>query len=134
MKIFSKLYVLFQRKLVNKYHNLLYCSSLQPVVCLQFHWNRNYFSSVVLRLRGQIFMAPWHGFHLFDKYDWFLHEWLLLDWIIFLLYLLQSVCRSKYSAKIPNFSKFFFLHLLHPFVLKHPRVFATVMRSSFIGF
>ena len=35
--------------------------------CLQFHWNRKYFSSAVLRLRGRLFMAPWHGFHLFDE-------------------------------------------------------------------
>ena len=35
--------------------------------CLQFHWNRKYFTSAVLRLRGRLFMAPWHGFHLFDE-------------------------------------------------------------------
>ena len=46
---------------------MLYCSSLQLVVCLQFPWNQKYFSSVVLRLCGQLFMALWHGFHLFNK-------------------------------------------------------------------
>ena len=43
---------------------------------------QKYFSSAVLRLRGRLFMAPWYGFQLFDKkgkYDWFLHEGILLD-------------------------------------------------------
>ena len=26
-----------------------------------------YFSSAILRLRGQLFIALWHDFHLFDK-------------------------------------------------------------------
>ena len=66
------------------------------------------------------------------KYDWFLHEGLLLDWLIFLLYLLQSVCGSKYSAKTTN-SYFLnlFLYFLHPFFLKYLRIFVTVMRSKF---
>ena len=32
--------------------------------CLKFQWNRNYFSSSVLRLHGWLLMVPWHGFHL----------------------------------------------------------------------
>ena len=35
--------------------------------CLQFRWNRKYFSSGVLRLLGRLFISPWHGFHLFAK-------------------------------------------------------------------
>ena len=69
------------------------------------------------------------------KYDWFLHEGLLLDWLIFLLYLLQSVCCSKYSAKTTNFSFLnLFLHFIHPFVLKHLKNFVTVMQSNFTAF
>ena len=44
---------------------LVFLASIRS--CLQFHWNWKYFSSAVLRLRGQLFMAPWHGFHLFDE-------------------------------------------------------------------
>ena len=36
MKMFSNLYVFFQRKLGNKSHNLSYCSSLQPRVVYNF--------------------------------------------------------------------------------------------------
>ena len=64
-----------------------------------------------------------------SEYDWFLHEYegLFLDWLIFLLYLLQSVCCSKYSAKTTIFSILNpFLHFLHPFVLKYFRIFVTV--------
>ena len=35
--------------------------------CLQFHWNRKYFCSAILRLRGRLLMVPWHGSYLFDK-------------------------------------------------------------------
>ena len=38
------------------------------------------------------------------KYDWFLDEGLLLDWLTFLLYLLQSVYCLKYSPKYYLFS------------------------------
>ena len=85
-----------------------------------------------LWLRGMVSICLiWKG-----KYEWFLHEGLLLDWLIFLLYLLQSVCCSKYSAKITNFSFLnLFLHLLHSFVLKYLRIFVTVMlRFSFTAF
>ena len=38
-----------------------------------------------------------------------------LDWLIFLLYLLQFDCCSKYSAKTTNFLSWnLFLHFLHP--------------------
>ena len=98
--------------------------------CLQFQWNRKYFFSAVRRLRGRLLMAPWHGFRLLDRGRWiFLHEYegLLLDWLIFLLYLLQSVCYSKYSAKTTNFSILnAFLNFLHPFVLPYFGIFVTV--------
>ena len=61
--------------------------------CLQFQWNRKYFFSAVRRLSGWLLMALWCGFHLLDREKWIwltLHEYkgLLLDWLIFLLYLL----------------------------------------------
>ena len=124
----------FQRKFGNKYHNLTYGFSLQPVPCLQFHWNRKYFSSVILGLGGRLFMAPCYGFHLFDrerKYEWLVHKEFLLDWSIFLLYLLQSACCSKYTAKSTSFSlSNLFLHFLHQLALKYLRIFVTVMRSN----
>ena len=123
--IFKIVYIVSE-KTVNKSHNLLYCSLLQPAVCLQFPWNRKYFSSAVLRLRGRLFMALWHGFHLFDKEskcDWFLHKGLLLYWLTFLLYLLQSVYRTKYSGKTTNISFLNLLNFLHLFVLKYLRIF-----------
>ena len=114
---------------------MLCCSSLQPVVCLQFRWNWITFPvpfwdyvADCLWLRDIVSICLiWKG-----KYDWFLHEGLFLDWLIFLLYLLQSVCCSKYSAKTTNFSFLnLFLHFLHPFVLKYLRIFVTVMWSNF---
>ena len=118
MKIFSKLYVYFQRKLGNKYQNLPYCFSLQSVVVYNFTeiestfpvpfwdyvadclWFRDMVSICLRRKRKQ---------------DWFLNEGLLLDWLIFLLYLLQFVWCSKYSAKTTNFLFWnLFLHFLHP--------------------
>ena len=69
------------------------------------------------------------------KYDWFLHEGLLLNWLISFLYPLQFVCCSKYSAKKTNFLFLnLFFHFLHPFVLKHLRIFVTIMQSNFIAF
>ena len=121
------------RKL-KKSHNLACCSSLQPVVVYNFSEIESTFPVPFLKLRGQLLMASWHGFHLIrkGKYDWFLHEWLLLDWHIFLLYLLQYVCCSKYSAKTTNFSTLnVFLYSLHQFVRKHLRIFVTVIRKFF---
>ena len=84
-----------------------------------------------LWLRGMVFICLMRK----GKYNWFLHEGHLLDWLIFLLYLLQSVCCSKYSAKTTNFSFLnLFLHFIHPFVLKHLKNFVTVMQSNFTAF
>ena len=136
MKIFSNLYVYFHIKLENKSRYLSYCSSFQPVVVYNFWEIESTFSVQFLKLRGRLLIAPWHGFHLFDKEMYIrlipLHEGLLLDLLIFLLYLLQSVCCSKYSAKTTNFSILnVFLRFLHQFVWKHFRIFVTVMRSKF---
>ena len=119
-----------------KSRNLAYCSSLQPVVVYNFREIESTFSVPFLKLRGRLLIAPWHGFHLFDKEMYIrlipLHEGLLLDLLIFLLYLLQSVCCSKYSAKTTNFSILnVFLCFLHQFIRKHFRIFVTVMRSKF---
>ena len=113
----------------NKSHNLAYCYSLQLVVVYNFWEIESTFSVPFLKLRGRLLIAPWHGFHLFDKEMKIrlipLHEGLLLDLLIFLLYLLQSVWCSKYSAKITSFS------ILNVFVRKHFRIFVPVMRSKF---
>ena len=69
------------------------------------------------------------------KNDWNLHEGLPLDWLVFLLYLLQSVYCSKYSAKTTNFSFLnLFRYFLHPFFLKYLRIFVAVMWSNFTAF
>ena len=129
MKNFSNLYVYFQIKLENKSRYLSYCSSFQPVVVYNFWEIESTFSVQFLKLRGRLLIAPWHGFHLFDKEMYIrlipLHEGLLLDLLIFLLYLLQSVCCSKWSAKTTNFSA------LNVFLRKHFRIFVTVMKSNF---
>ena len=66
------------------------------------------------------------------KYDLFLVEGLLRDWLIFLLYLLQSVCSKKFSGKTANFSILnIFLRFLYLFVLKYFRIFVNIMRSKF---
>ena len=60
------------------------------------------------------------------KCNWFLDAGLLLDWLIFVLYLLQSVYCSQYSAKTTNFSTLnLFLHFLHLLVLKYFRIFSN---------
>ena len=115
---------------------MAYCSSLQPVVVYNFREIESTFSVPFLKLRGRLLIAPWHGFHLFDKEMYIrlipLHEGLLLDLLIFLLYLLQSVCCSKYSAQTTNFSILIvFLRFLHQFFRKRFRIFLTVMRSKF---
>ena len=69
---------------------------------LRFQWNRKYFSSAALRLRSRLLIAPrMVSMYLIRRcrYYRFIHVGLLLDWQFFLLYLLQSVCCSKYFAK-----------------------------------
>ena len=115
---------------------MAYCSLLQLVVVYNFREIESNFSVLFLKLRGRLLIAPWHGFHLFDKemLIWLipLHEGILLHLLIFLLYPLKSVYCSKYSAKITNFSILnVFLRFLHQFAWKHFRIFVTVMRSKF---
>ena len=110
-----------------------YCSSPQPVPVYNFRETESTFSVPFLKLRGRLLIAPWHGFHLFDKEMKIrlipLQEGLLLDLLIFLL--LQSVCCSKYSAKTTDFSVLnVFLHFLHQFSRTHFGIFVTVMRSK----
>ena len=138
MKIFSKLYVKFQKKLGNKSPNLTYCFSLQPIVVYNFSEIESTFSvpfgnyvADCWWLRGMVSIC------LIGKgeYNWFLHEYEgpLLDWLIFLLYLLQSVCCPKYSAKTTNFSVLNpFLHFLRSFVLKYFRIFVTVPNVIYV--
>ena len=123
MKIFSKLYVKFQRKLGNKSHNLTYCSLLQTVVVYNFSEIESTFLvpswdyvTDCWWLRGMVSIyLIWKS-----KYDWFLHVGLLFDWLIFLLYLLQSVYCSKYSSKRTNFS------LLNLFFISYIRLFWNI--------
>ena len=78
MKIFSKLYVKFQKKLGNKSPNLTYCSSLQPIVVYNFSEIESTFS---VSLRNYMADCWWLcvmvSICLIGKgvYDWFLHEY-----------------------------------------------------------
>ena len=134
MKIFSKLYV----KLLNKSRNLPYCSSLQSAVICNFTEIESTFPvpfwdylANCLWLGGMVSICLIRK----DKYDWFLQDELLLDWLIFLLYLLQFVCCSKYFVKTTDFLFLnLFLYFLHPLALKHLRIFVTLMQSNFTAF
>ena len=134
-KYIFKIVLLFQRKLGNKSHNLTCCSSIQPIVIYSFSDIR---STLPVLFWDYVTNCWWlcGMVYIFSirkgKYDWFLLEGLLLDWLLFLLYLQQSVCCLKYSSKTTNFSNLnLFFHFLHPFVLKHFTIFITVMRSKF---
>ena len=80
----------------NKSHTLTYCSSLQPLVVYNFSeiettlpvlfW---VYVADFWWLRGMVSICLIRK----DKYDKFLLEGLLLEWLIFFLYLLQSVYR-----------------------------------------
>ena len=119
---------------------MTYCFSLQPVAVYNFNEIESTFPvpfwdyvADCWGLRGMVSIC------LIGKgeYEWFLHEYegRLLDWLIFLLYLLQSVCCSKYSAKTANFSILNpFLRFLHPFVLKYFRIFVTVPSAIYAMF
>ena len=138
MKIFSKLYIQFQRKLGNKSHNLPYCFSLQSVVFYNFTEIENTFPVLFwdyvadcLWLRGMVPICLLRE----GKYDRFLHKGLLLDWLIFLLYLLQFVCCSKYSAKTTNILFWnLFLHFLHPARTATSQNFCYCNQSNFTAF
>ena len=63
-----------------------------------------------------------------------MHEYKILDWLISLLYLVQSVCCSKYSAKTTNFFILNpFLNFLHPFVLTYFRIFVSVPNAIYVS-
>ena len=115
MKIFSKLYVWFHTKMGNKSHNLRCNSSLQPVVCLQFHWNRKCFSSAILRLRGQLFMAPWHSFHWLDmeRQIRLIPPWKTFPWLANFSSIPAAIC-LKFKIFWQD-SKFFFLKSISSF-------------------
>ena len=135
MKTFLKLHALFQKKLGNKSHNLTHCSSLHPIVVYNFSeiestfplsfWN---YVAKCWWLCGMVSICLIRK----GKYGWSHNRGFLFDWVIFLLYLLQSVCCSKYFAKTTDFSMLnLFLHFLYPFFLKHFRIFVTVTPSIF---
>ena len=118
---------------------LIYCSSLQPIVT----YNVSEIESTFPVSFGECVLdclCPCGMVSICligkNEYDWFLHEYeeLLVDWLFFLLYLLQSVCCSKYSTKK---TKLFylnpFLHFLYPFVLKYFTIFITVPNAAYIS-
>ena len=138
MKKFSKLYVQFQRKLGNKSQNLPYCSLLESVIVYNITEIESIFPvpfwdyvADCLWLRDMVSIFWWGKVNRSDSSvkDFF------LDWFIFLLYLLQFICCSIYSAKTTNFLFWnLFLHFLHLLVLKHLRIFVIVIQSNFTAF
>ena len=138
MKIFSKLYVKFQRKLGKKCQNYPYCSSLQSVVVYNFTEIESTFPvpfwdyvadclwlcdmvSICLMRKG--------------KQDWFPDEGLLLDGSFFFY-----ICCNLSAAQniLPRqqifYSEicFFISYIL--LVLQHLGIFVTVMQSNFTAF
>ena len=121
-----------------KSHNLTYCSSLQVLVVYNFSETGKTFSVSF----GDYVTDCWWlhdmvSIYLIRKgeYDWFLQEYvgLLLDWLIFLLCLLEFLCCTKYSAKATNFSILNpFLHFLHLFFLKYFRIFVPVPNAIYL--
>ena len=108
-----------------------YCSSFQSVVVYNFTEFESTFPVLFWDyLADCLWLLDMVSICLMrkGKKDCFLDEGLLLDWLIFLLYLLQFVCCSKYSAKTTNFLFWnLFLHFLHPAPLQHLRIFVTVI-------
>ena len=118
---------------------MTYCSLLQPTVVNNFSETESTFSVPF----GDYLAHCWWLCGMISicligkgEYNWFIHEYvgLLLDWLIFLLYLLQSVFCPKYSAKTTNFSILNpFLYFLHPFFLKYFRIFGTVSDAIYVS-
>ena len=113
----------------------IYCSLLQPVVVYNFSEIRSTFPVLFWDfIADSWWLCGMVSIFLIRKakFDWFLHETGLLDWLFFLQYLLQSFWCWKNSAKITNFSFLnLFLHFLHRVVVKHFRIFVTVMWCKF---
>ena len=132
------MHVQCQSKLGNKSHNLPYCSSVQSVVVYNFteikctflvpFWD---YLADCLWVRGIVSICLIKK----GKYDWFMHEWLLLHWLIFLLYLPQfSVAQNILLRKQIFLFLNLFIHFLHPLVLNHLRSFVTVKQPNFTIF
>ena len=126
----------------NKSRNLPHCSSLQPEVVYNFSEIQStfkvtatgfeptttlLFSNFVaecLNLHGMVSISLKRTV----KYEYSSTKGIILDLLIFLLYILESGCCSKYSGKTTNFSILnLFLHFLHLLIIKHNRIFVTVM-------
>ena len=119
---------------------MTYCSSLQPTVVYNFSKIESTFS-VSFRdyvadcwwLRGMVSICLIRK----REYYWFLHEYKgrLLYWLVLLLYLLQFVCCSKYSAKTTKFLyvKYIssFLTSVCPKIVQNFR-YCTLMRTTFL--
>ena len=85
-----KFVCIVSEQLGNKSHNMEYCSSLQPEVVYNFSEIKSTFQVPFLKLRGDCWWL--RGMVSIcltrkDKYDWFLHEGVPLDWLTVLLYL-----------------------------------------------
>ena len=140
MKMFSNLYVYFQRKLGNKSHNLSCYSSLQPRVVYNFSEIEITFlaSFLTLRwwLRGMVYIYLIRN----SKHYWFLlrrtSPWLVYfsSTSIAICLLLKIFCQgNKFSMSnvLNDNESLMFFSILHQFVRKHFRIFVTVMRSKF---
>ena len=68
------------------------------------------------------FPVVWKRKVIIIKQDWFLHEGPLLDLLIFLLYLLQSVCCSKYFFYLKSISSF---STPISYILKHFKIYLS---------
>ena len=109
MKIFSKLYAWFQRKLESKYQNLPYWFSLQSVVVYEFTKIESNFPvpfwdyvANCLWLHGMVSICLLRK----GKYDWFLREGLLPLIDSFFFYI---CCNFPAAQNLLQDNKFFIL-------------------------
>ena len=90
-------------------YNFRYCSSFQPIVLRNRNRKYKVKSKILFQCCSEI---TWPTVDIIafiylirkGKYNWFLHEEPLLDLLLFLLYLVQSICCFKYNVKIINLS------------------------------
>ena len=138
MKIFSKLYVKFQRKLGKKYQNYPYCSSLQSVVVYNFTEIESTFPvpfwdyvADCLWLRDMVSIC------LMRKDKW--TDSSTKDFSLIGLVFFYICCNLSVAQNILPRQKIFYSEVCSfisyiQLVLQHLGIFVTVMQSNFTTF
>ena len=106
--------------------------------CLQFHWNRKYFSSAVLRLRATIYgSVTWFPFVWWgnvNRTDSSRKDFSLVGSFFFYICCNLPVAQNILPRQQIFYSEicFFISYIL--LVLQHLGIFVTVMQSNFTAF